>query len=177
MDLNKELALKAIKRLDEKLELAKFQKFTLTVGGGGAMLLEYNYPGSTVDIDAVPTQIEFEELKPYMEEVSRELKIAPDWLNPYYQAFTIYLPKDAKERMHETFQGKVIKIKTLGLEEVLLMKLMAGRSKDLGHIKHLMKLSPNLRIIEDRIEELLKLFPKEASRAQDLLDDLQDEHE
>lgn len=175
MDLNKNLALQALQLLDQKLSVQNFSPFTLTVGGGGALLIEYNYPGSTVDIDAVPSTIEFEQIKPFMEEVSRELHIAPDWLNPYYQSFTVYLPRDAKDRMHTSFQGKVITVKTLGAEEILLMKLMAARAKDLGHIKHLLKLKPNLQIINDRLDELQKMFPKESSRAQDLLDELTDE--
>lgn len=173
MEINKALALKALSLLDSKAHKNGLKDVNLVIGEGGAMLLQYNYTyGTTYDIDAVPTNYNFEDLKPFMEEVAKELNIASDWLNPHYQSFTVYLPADAKSRMHMTFEGKVLSVKALGVEEILIMKLMAGRSKDIPHIKHLMKLSPNLSIVENRLEELIELFPKEAKRALELLDGL-----
>lgn len=172
MNMNKSLALKALKSLDEKLADSPLPKVTLTVGGGGAMILKHDYSGSTVDIDAVPSNVDFEELKPFMAEVAKELKIAPDWLNPYYQAFTIYLPKDSKNRMSDIYVGKKLLVKSLGAEEVLIMKLMAGRAKDMSHIKHLLKMKIDISIVENRLQELKTLFPKLADKALDLLDDL-----
>lgn len=175
MDMNKKLALKALQSLDEKLAEAKMQKVTLIIGGGGSMILQHNYTGgSTYDIDAVPTNIEFEDLKPFMEKVAEELKIAPDWLNPYYSAFTIYLPADSKSRILKTYQGEVLTVKSLGAEDILIMKLMAGRSKDMPHIKHLMRMKLKISIVESRLEELKKLYPKEAGRALDRLDEVGD---
>ncbi|MGZ3806411.1 MAG: DUF6036 family nucleotidyltransferase [Pseudobdellovibrionaceae bacterium] len=170
--MNKALALKALQSLDEKLANSSLPKITLTVGGGGAMILKHDYSGATVDIDAVPSNIDFEELKPFMEKVAKELKIAPDWLNPYYQAFTVYLPKDSKNRMSDIYVGNKLLVKSLGPEEILIMKLMAGRAKDMAHIKHLLKMKIDLSIVENRLEELTALFPKIAKKALDLLDDL-----
>lgn len=170
--MDKALAIKALKRLDEKMHLANENKVTLVIGGGGSMILQHNYKGGTVDIDAVPVNSDFDDLKPYMEEVAKELNIAPDWLNPYYQAFTIYLPKDAKVRMQLTFSGTVITVKSLGAEEILIMKLMAGRAKDMGHIHHLLKMDLNLELVETQLEQLKKLYPKLASKALERLDEL-----
>ncbi len=171
MEMDKALATKALQLLDEKMMAATEKKVTLIIGGGGSMILQHNFKGGTVDIDAVPVNSDFEDLKPYMEAVAKELKIAPDWLNPYYQAFTIYLPKDAKSRLKITFSGKVITVKSLGAEDVLIMKLMAGRAKDIGHIQHLLKLNLDLSVVEKQLEELIKLFPKLATKALERLDD------
>ena len=170
--MDKALALKALKRLDEKMTLAKEKKVTLVIGGGGSMILQHNYNGGTVDIDAVPINSDFGDIKPYMEEVARELNIAPDWLNPHYQAFTIYLPNDAKVRMQLTFSGTVITVKSLGAEEILIMKLMAGRAKDMSHIHHLLKMDLNLELVEKQLEKLKKLYPKLATKALERLDEL-----
>lgn len=172
MEMDKQLALNALKKLDAKMAAANTGKVILVIGGGGSMILQHGYDGGTVDIDAAPVNIDFEELKPYMLEVSKELGIAADWLNPYYQAFTVYLPKDTKSRMGVTYSGVVLTVKSLGAEDVLIMKLMAGRAKDMGHIKHLLRMKIDIRIVEKRLEELLKLFPKEAEKALDRLDDL-----
>jgi len=177
MDLNKALALRALKTLDKKLTAARQEAVTLAVGGGGAMILEFGYAGSTLDIDAVPIGTEFDSLKKYLEAVAQELKITPDWLNPYYQAFTIYLPPAAASRMVVIYNGKSLIVKSLGAEDILIMKLMAGRAKDMGHLRHLLKLKINLSIVEHRLEELKKLYPKLAKNALILLDDLLAENE
>ena len=170
--MDKELALEALKKLDEKLTAAGLGKVTLVVGGGGSMVIQHGYQGMTVDIDAVPIDIDFEELKPYMFEVSKELKIAPDWLNPYYQTFTVSLPDDARSRMKTIFTGNSLIVKSLGAEDILIMKLMAKRNKDMGHIRHLLRMGLDLKIVEKRLEELIKIYPDKAQKALDLFDEL-----
>ena len=177
MELDKALALKALKSLDKKLSNAGSSMITLAVGGGGAMILQFGYSGSTVDIDAVPIGTEFDSLKKYLDEVAKELEITPDWLNPYYQAFTVYLPQSATSRMNTLYFGESLTVKTLGAEDILIMKLMAGRSKDMGHIRHLLKMKVDLSIVETRLDELISLYPKFANKALDLLDDLLEENE
>ena len=172
MDMNKELALQALKLLDSKLSKASVPAMTLVIGGGGSMILNFNYQGATVDIDAIPLNTPFDDLKPFMEEVARELKIAPDWLNPYYQSFTHYLPTDSKSRMKSVFKGEVLDVQSLGAEDILIMKLMAGRAKDYSHIQHLLKMKINLKIVDRRLTELLKIHPRFAQRALDSLDEL-----
>lgn len=44
--------------------LATEKKVTLIIGGDGSMILQYNFKGGTVDIDAVPVNSDFEDLKP-----------------------------------------------------------------------------------------------------------------
>lgn len=140
------------------------------------MVLQYNYMGKTVDIDAVPTNSEVaEDLKVLSEEVAKELKLNNDWLNSYFQSFTVYLPADAMSRVVNTYAGTSLTVNSLAIEDLLIMKLMAGRAKDLSHIRFLMKLSPNLKIVEKRLEELKFVYPKEAQKALDRLDDILDE--
>lgn len=174
MKMDKALALKVLINIDTKLADAGFGRVSMVIGEKGAMILHHGYSGSTMDIDAVPVNVDFELIKPYADKVAIELKITPDWLNPHFQAFTIYLPEDSKDRMKIVFSGKVLTIKSLGAEDILIMKLMAGRSKDMGHIKHLLGAKPDLQVVEDRLHELIKLFPKEAQKALDRLDDILD---
>jgi hypothetical protein len=176
MEMNKELALKALELLDKKLSKANQPPLILVIGGGGSMILNFNYKGATVDIDALPLNTQFDDLKPFMEEVARELKIAPDWLNPYYQSFTHYLPNDSKSRMKSVFKGEVLDAQSLGAEDILIMKLMAGRAKDYSHIQHLLKMKLNLKIVDRRLTELLKIHPQLAQKALDSLDEFSEGH-
>jgi hypothetical protein len=147
------------------------------MGGGGSMMLAHGFDGKSQDLDAVPTNSDFQELAPYMSRVAKELSLAPDWINPYFQAFTIYLPQDSAQRMTSVYDGPSLSVLSLGAEDVLIMKLMALRSKDLKHIRHLLSLrGVDLDKVEGRLEELVKLFPKEARAALDALDDLRGAH-
>jgi hypothetical protein len=177
MDLDRKLSLEALKLLNLKLAQHHFAKVILVVGGGGSMILEHGYRGSTADIDAVTVGSDFESLKPLMAEIAIELKISADWLNPYYSAFTLYLPTDAKKRMKTTYSGSHLTVQSLGAEDVLIMKLMAGRAKDLPHIRHLMKKKIETAIISSRLEELRTLFPELAEKALDLFDEISEEME
>lgn len=172
MELNKSIALKALELLDAKLTSAGLKNIQMAIGDGGAMMLHHEYDGMTMDIDAVPTNIDFEELKPFILEISIELQISADWINPFFSAFTHYLPSDASHRMKKIFSGKNLKIKSLGAEDILIMKLMAGRNRDRPHIMHLKKKKLNLVIIENRLEELVKIHPKEANKALNWFDEI-----
>jgi hypothetical protein len=50
MELDRDLAYKALTALDEKLARAQFAPLTLVMGGGGAMIMAYGFSGATADI-------------------------------------------------------------------------------------------------------------------------------
>ena len=86
------------------------------------------------------------------------------------------MPLEASIRMEEVFSGKCLTVKSLGAEDIIIMKLMAGRNKDRPHIVHLKKQKLNLSIIENRLEELLKIHPAEAQKALDWFDEIFNEN-
>jgi hypothetical protein len=176
MNMDKILALKALKLLDEAITENHLPLVKLVVGGGTSMLLAHGFPGKTNDVAAAPiSATNFEDLKVLAEKVAKILKLDHDWLNPYFQAYTIYLPADAKNRYARIYDGKNLIVEALGAEDVLIMKLMAGRAKDHAHIRHLLKMELTLKIVEQRLEELKKLYPKESQKALDLLDEYQED--
>jgi len=177
MDLTKESALSALKRLDDLMASEGLAPMSIAIGGGGAMVLAFDFPGVTKDIDAAPVSMSpnmnFESIKKFVPVIAKELNLAGDWLNPYFQTFTHYLPNDAKSRLKEVFKGHVLRACALGAEDIVIMKLMAGRAKDLTHIRFLLKNEKlEFDVIENRLEELQEIYPKEAGKALDLLADL-----
>lgn len=177
MELDKELALKALKMLDEALEEAGFSLVKMIAGGGASMLLAYGFPGKTNDIDAITTNANFDEIKILAETIAKNLGIDHDWLNPHFQSFTIYLPEDSKSRMKRIYNGSHLIVESLGPEDILIMKLMAGRAKDRSHIKYLLKMSLDISVVENRLHELQdkNLYAKLARQALDLLDEETDQ--
>lgn len=97
--------------------------------------------------------------------------LSSDWLNSYYNSFKHYLPTDYNSRLVGVFSAEKIKVDRLGIEDLIVMKLMAGRNKDYTHIKQLLKNnSCQLSIIEERILELKSLHKDRATKALNLFD-------
>jgi hypothetical protein len=106
--------------------------------------------------------------------VARDLGLAPDWVNPHYETFAHVLPADYGTRLREVFAGEKLRVMALGVEDLLVMKCFAGREKDVGHARALLRRKPDLRIVERRIEELVDKGVSGASDAADFLDDLRE---
>ncbi len=140
---------------------------TLVVGGGTAMMLAYGLPVRTTDVDAYPKETSFEEIQPAIHAAARKLGLAPDWVNPYFETFAYVLPSDYGARLRPLFDGERLRVRALGVEDLLVMKCFAGREKDIGHARALVRRKPNLAIVERRLQELAD---KRVSGAQDALD-------
>jgi hypothetical protein len=145
---------------------------TLVVGGGSAMMLGYGLPVRTTDVDAYPIGGRLDDIAPLVREVGREVGLSQDWLNPYFETFAHVLPTDYGARLKEVFAGKRLRVMALGVEDLLIMKCFAGREKDVGHARALLRRKPDLGIVERRIEELLARGVQGSADAADFLDDV-----
>lgn len=163
----------AFARLDQKLE----RRVTLIVGGGGAMLLAYDFPLATADVDAVPKGMTIDELKPLIEAIARELSIPPDWLNPWFSAFTHVLRADYLAHVVNVFSGKLLTVVALSKEDLLLMKCFAHRPKDVAHARALVRAQADTSVVERRIEALAKGKIPGTKEAMDFLDEILDMEE
>ncbi|HEU4383747.1 MAG TPA: DUF6036 family nucleotidyltransferase [Anaeromyxobacteraceae bacterium] len=169
--LGSEILRAAFRALDARLEAP----LTLVVGGGSAMMLAYGLPVRTTDVDAYPARGRLEDIAPKLREVARALGLATDWVNPYYETFAHVLPPDYGSRLKEIFSGDRLRVMALGVEDLLVMKCFAGREKDVGHARALLKRKPDLAIVERRLEELAEKGVPGALDAADFLDDIREE--
>lgn len=146
---------------------------TLILGGGTAMMLAYQLPVRTSDADAYPQGITVEALDPLVKRVARQEGLSPDWLNAHFATFAHVLPGDYGSRLKDVFGGEHLRVRALGVEDLLIMKAFAGRAKDVGHARALLKRRPDLSIVEARLNVLLDKRLPGAGEALDFLDDLQ----
>jgi len=158
----------AFRALDARVEAP----VTLIVGGGTAMMLAYGLPVRTRDVDAYTATGHLDDLAPALRDVARELGLSSDWLNPYFETFTHVLPPDYGSRLREVFAGGRVRVMALGVEDLLIMKCFAGREKDVGHARALLKKGPDLALVDGRIQQLIEKGIKGAREAGDFLDDL-----
>lgn len=171
--MEKSMMLKAIKALDRHLT----QPVQLLIGGGAAMLLAYDVPISTMDIDGLIINSEMTpaELEPFIKKVASELKINPHWYSSYFSTFTYTIPSDYKDRLKTIYSGKNLRVFALGMEDLLIMKCFAGREKDIGHARAMIRKGANLDIVEGHIEKLAEKGIPGADKALEFLDELREQ--
>ena len=165
--------LQAFARLDAALD----RPARLVVGGGAAMVLAYDLPLATQDVDAYAARggLSVAELCEAARQVARELDISPDWLNAHFETFAHVLPPDYARRLRPVHQGEHLRVDALGPEDLLVMKCFAGRDKDRPHARKLLRLATDLGIVDRRIAELADKGVVGADAAADVFDDLRDE--
>ncbi|MBN1283452.1 MAG: hypothetical protein JXA24_06755 [Proteobacteria bacterium] len=168
--MKKDEMMEAFKALDAKLTTP----LTMLVGGGAAMLLAHGVPLATHDIDGVPldSQVSPAEVERMVREVAAELRISPHWYNDYFKTFTFSLPPNFRERLVKVFKGRFLTVKALGALDLLVMKCMAGREKDIGHARALVRRGADWREAEAHIDRLAQKGIPGAAEAMRFLEDL-----
>lgn len=164
------LARAAFAALDRRLA----EPVRLVLGGGTAMILAHGHPVATTDADAFPTRGTLKELDPHAKAVAKELDLEPDWLNPWFTTFTHVLPSDYGQRLITVFEGEHLKVDALGAEDLLVMKVFAGRDKDRPHTMRLLKIAKDLELVDRHLSELIQKRIPGAQKAADLFDDLRE---
>lgn len=164
------LALRALGALDQKLT----EPTRLVLGGGTAMILAHGHTVATTDADVFPTRGSLADIDPHAKAVARELDLEPDWLNPWFTTFTHVLPSDYGSRLVTVFDGARLRVDALGAEDLLVMKLFAGRDKDRPHTIRLLKQAANLDLVDRQLSTLIDQRIPGAQKAADLFDDLRE---
>ena len=171
--LNKHLITQAFKELDAILP----DRVNLLIGGGSALLLLKKIPISTMDIDAIcfKSAITSEDLKPYREKVAEKLQLPPHWINEYFYEFTHCLPPDYNSRLIKYYRGRRLTCFVMSATDIAIMKLFAGRNKDLGHLRYLFaKKMVNLGLIETHLNNLTEISHPGVERAVELFEELRE---
>jgi hypothetical protein len=162
----------ALAALDERLT----RPARLVVGGGAAMVLAYDHPLATQDVDAFAAAggLTIAELDREAKHVAKLLDIEPDWLNAHFETYTGVLPGDYATRLRRVFSGERLIVDALGPEDLLVMKCFAGRDKDRPHARKLLRIANDLSIVDRQLHHLVERRYPKAERAADYFDDLRD---
>lgn len=171
--MHKKLMGKAFQELDRAID----KNARLIIGGGAAMVLAYDHPLATQDVDAFCAKggLTIADLDQASHAIAKKLDIDSDWLNAHFLSFTHVLPSDFVSRLRPVFRGRHLTVEALGPEDILVMKCFAGRDKDRPHAKKLIHLCSDLSIVDDRLSELADKGVLGAEAAADFFDDLRDE--
>ena len=149
----------------------------LVIGGGAAMVLVYQHPIATQDVDAFAAKgsVRLGALDALAKEVAVELGLEPDWLNGHFETFTGVLAADYATRLRPVLKGRRLQVDALGPEDLLLMKCFAGRDKDRPHARRLIRIAKDLDVVDRQLAHLSSRRYPGADKAADYYDDLRDE--
>ena len=166
---------RALSLLDAELSA----RARLIIGGGAAMVLAYQHPLATQDVDAFAAKggLRISDLDAAAKRIAKRLDIEPDWLNSHFDTFTAVLPADYAARLRPVFTGKQLTVEALGPEDLLVMKCFAGRDKDLPHARALLSHAGDLSIVDRQLALLLERRYPGAEKAADFFDDLRDQED
>ncbi|MCB1214281.1 MAG: hypothetical protein KDK66_02270 [Deltaproteobacteria bacterium] len=166
---------KALRALNQSLARLDL-KAKLLIGGGGAFNLAYAIPLRTQDIDGVlfKSDLSPHELDQAVKQVAKELKLPPDWLNPYFETFLYCLPTDYADRLLSVYKASHLQVFALSIHDLLVMKCFAGREKDLPHAKLLVKKGADLNFVQEHMEKLKAKGIPDAAKALDFLYEVED---
>ena len=100
-------------------------KAEITIVGGGALMLNYDFRMNSVDIDAFNTSEEA--VKTAALKVAERFDLPADWLNDDFKKTASYSPKLYQYCVpYKTF-NRVLNIRTVTSEYLIAMKLRSGR--------------------------------------------------
>ena len=141
------------------------------------MVLAYDYPLATQDVDAFTARggLSMAELDTAARRVAEQLDLEPDWLNTHFETYTGVLPTGYSERLKRVLEGEHLVVDALGPEDLLVMKCFAGRDKDRGHARKLLRLAGDLDLVDRHLAHLIERRYPGAEKAADYFDDLRDE--
>lgn len=110
---------------DEYLKLNGEDIFDVYLVGGAAIVLNFEYRASTIDIDAYFKNNQ--QINQAIDEVSKRLDLPKDWLNCDFMVTPSYSPVIVnKAKLYKAFR-KVIKVHLLEPKYLIAMKLKSSR--------------------------------------------------
>ena len=157
-----------LRLLDESLE----QDEKLVVCGGMALMLAFGGKRQTFDVDIIAPLPMSSHLKKKVREVARSMDVDPQWLNDSAKGFASYLPEGWETRLVEISLGfKKLSLLSIGRPDLIMLKLKAGRAKDISDVRELNMTNEEAEIVLSNLERVSVFDSKAALTIRLLLEE------
>ncbi len=133
---------------EEKLE------FEAVVIGGAALIILEVIERATKDVDClfpqIPPEIK-EASKKFAKKAGKHFNLYENWLNNGPESLIRDLPPDWQNRLQKLYNGKALKLKTLGRDDLLKSKLFAYCDRQ-DDFEDCVKLAPNVKELRNALK-------------------------
>lgn len=162
---------KALLALGERLRA----RTDIVVGGASALILTGELPRATSDFDVLYSDPDIGRLQEDIRAVADRLHLTPGWLNGSIQTYLDVLPPDYKARLITLPARGKLHIALLHRQDIIVMKLFAGRSRDLTDIVALRPTPKELQFVRSELPRLKRIDQPRAARLESFLDQYHDD--
>jgi hypothetical protein len=142
----------------------------IILAGGSALVLLGVVDRATVDADAIFSQPKLSALSRDIVAVADELELSPTWINDGVSGFRDLLAADYSTRLVLIGDFGPLTVRSLGRADLILLKIAAGRPRDLDDLRALAPTADELTFVGSQLERINRITPRDALRIQLYLD-------
>jgi Nucleotidyltransferase of unknown function (DUF6036) len=142
----------------------------IVVGGAGALILTGELPRATSDFDVLYSDPDMGQLQEDIRAIADQFNLTPEWLNGSIQSYLDVLPPDYQTRLRTFPTRGNLHIALLHRQDVIVMKLFAGRPRDLNDVAVLQPTLEELDFVRHELSRLELIDPARSLRIQSFLD-------
>jgi hypothetical protein len=168
INLDKQHLLDAFAALGKRLG----QPVHLVIGGAGALILSGELQRATTDCDVLISQPDMGLLQEAIRAVADSQGLAGGWLNASAQGFAEVLPPDCATRLRSLPLYGQLRISVLHRQDAIVMKLFAGRPRDLADVTALYPTQSELDFASGQLDRLSHIDSARAKRMAALIESL-----
>lgn len=136
----------------------------VTVGGAGALILGGDLNRATTDCDVLRSSPDIGQLQGDIRAVAARCSLPSGWLNGSAQTYAEILPPDYETRQHSLPAFGRLQVMVIHRQDVLVMKLYAGRPRDLADIASLAPTAAELAFARTQLPRLTRIDQARAER-------------
>jgi Nucleotidyltransferase of unknown function (DUF6036) len=145
------------------------QPVHLLIGGAGALILSDQLQRATTDCDVLVAQPDMGLLQEAIRKVADAQGLVGGWLNGSAQAFAEVLPPDYSSRLHSLPPYGHLRVSLLHRQDAIVMKLFAGRPRDLADVTALHATRAELDFASDQLARLSRIDAARTKRMASLI--------
>lgn len=142
----------------------------IVLGGAGALILTNQLDRVTDDGDVLRSHPDIGQLQDDIRAVAQALDLPTGWLNGSMQSYSDIVPPDYASRLTSLPAWGKLQVALLHRKDVIVMKLFAGRPRDITDVIALAPSQDEFDFIRSQLPRLTRIDAMRTARLAELLD-------
>ena len=156
----------ALAQTGARLRLSRDVEILIVGGAAGMLTGELPATWTTADVDVIRCHLpqDRDAVLDAAAQAGRILRMPPSWLSEDVALYAWALPKDWERRRIRVGQFGRLRVYAIGRQDLIAMKFLAHRARDLEHLVQMEVTPSELRTMQIFLDELSSAHPEEAAR-------------